>query len=42
MWYVCVCVCVCVTHCVASKEVGLEVKTEKTKYMLLSRDQNAV
>jgi hypothetical protein len=25
----------------ASKEVGLEVNTEKTKYMLLSRDQNA-
>jgi hypothetical protein len=25
----------------ASKEVGLEVKTEKTKYMLLSRHQNA-
>jgi hypothetical protein len=26
----------------ASKEVGLEVNTEKTKYMLLSRHQNAV
>jgi hypothetical protein len=25
----------------ASKEVGLEVNTEKTKYMLLSRPQNA-
>jgi hypothetical protein len=25
----------------ASKEVGLEVKTEETKYMLLSRHQNA-
>jgi hypothetical protein len=25
----------------ASKEVGLAVKTEKTKYMLLSRHQNA-
>jgi hypothetical protein len=25
----------------ASKEVGLEVKIEKTKYMLVSRDQNA-
>jgi hypothetical protein len=25
----------------ASKEVGLEVDTEKTKYMLLSRHQNA-
>jgi hypothetical protein len=25
----------------ASKEVGLEVNTEKTKYMLLSRNQNA-
>jgi hypothetical protein len=25
----------------ASKEVGLEVNTEKTKYMLLSRQQNA-
>jgi hypothetical protein len=24
-----------------SKEVGLEVNVEKTKYMLLSRDQNA-
>jgi hypothetical protein len=26
----------------ASKEVGLEVNTEKTKYMLLSPHQNAV
>jgi hypothetical protein len=25
----------------ASKEVGLEVNTDKTKYMLLSRHQNA-
>jgi hypothetical protein len=25
----------------ASKEVGLEVNAEKTKYMLVSRDQNA-
>jgi hypothetical protein len=25
----------------ASKEVGLEVNEEKTKYMLVSRDQNA-
>jgi hypothetical protein len=25
----------------ASKEVGLEVKVEKTKYMLVSQDQNA-
>jgi hypothetical protein len=25
----------------ARKEVGLEVKVEKTKYMLVSRDQNA-
>jgi hypothetical protein len=25
----------------ASKEVGIEVNTEKTKYMLLSRHQNA-
>jgi hypothetical protein len=25
----------------ASKEVGLEIKVEKTKYMLLSRHQNA-
>jgi hypothetical protein len=25
----------------ASKEVGLEVNVEKTKYMLVSRDQNA-
>jgi hypothetical protein len=25
----------------ASKEVGLEVNTEKTKYMLISRHQNA-
>jgi hypothetical protein len=25
----------------ASKEVGLEINTEKTKYMLLSRHQNA-
>jgi hypothetical protein len=26
---------------VASKEVGLEIKAEKTKYMFVSRDQNA-
>jgi hypothetical protein len=26
---------------ISSKEVGLEVNTEKTKYMLLSRQQNA-
>jgi hypothetical protein len=26
----------------ASKEVGLEINVEKTKYMLLSRSQNAV
>jgi hypothetical protein len=25
----------------ASKEIGLEVNVEKTKYMLVSRDQNA-
>jgi hypothetical protein len=25
----------------ATKEVGLEVSVEKTKYMLMSRDQNA-
>jgi hypothetical protein len=25
----------------ASKEVGLEVNVEKTKYMMVSRDQNA-
>jgi sorting nexin-29 len=25
----------------ASKEIGLEVNTEKTKYMVMSRDQNA-
>jgi hypothetical protein len=25
----------------ASKEVGMEVSTEKAKYMLVSRDQNA-
>jgi hypothetical protein len=25
----------------ASKEIGLEVKAEKTKYMVMSRDQNA-
>jgi hypothetical protein len=29
------------TLIVASKEVGLEVNVEKTKYMLVSRDQNA-
>jgi hypothetical protein len=31
------------THTIidASKEVGLEVNVEKTKYMLVSRDQNA-
>jgi hypothetical protein len=27
--------------CYASKDVGLEVNVEKTKYMLVSRDQNA-
>jgi hypothetical protein len=26
---------------VASKEIGLEVNTEKTKYMVMSREQNA-
>jgi hypothetical protein len=26
---------------VASKEIGLEVNTEKNKYMVMSRDQNA-
>jgi hypothetical protein len=26
---------------VASKEVGLEVKASKTKYLVMSRDQNA-
>ena len=26
---------------VASKETGLEVNTDKTKYMVMSRDQNA-
>jgi hypothetical protein len=30
-----------VTFINASKEVGLEIKVEKTKYMLLSRHQNA-
>jgi len=29
------------TLLVASKETGLEVKAEKTKYMVMSRDQNA-
>jgi len=26
---------------VASKEIGLEVKADKSKYMVMSRDQNA-
>ena len=26
---------------IASKESGLEINTEKTKYMVMSRDQNA-
>jgi hypothetical protein len=29
------------TLLVASKEIGLEVNAEKTKYMIMSRDQNA-
>jgi hypothetical protein len=29
------------TSIAASKEVGLEVNVEKTKYMLVSRDKNA-
>jgi hypothetical protein len=29
------------TLVIASKEIGLEVKAEKTKYMVMSRDQNA-
>jgi hypothetical protein len=27
---------------IASKEIGLEVNAEKTKYMVMSQDQNAV
>jgi hypothetical protein len=27
---------------VASKEIGLEVSADKTKYMVMSRDQDAV
>ena len=26
---------------IASKEIGLEVNTEKTKYMVMTRDKNA-
>ena len=26
---------------VATKEIGLEINTDKTKYMIMSRDQNA-
>jgi hypothetical protein len=29
------------TLLIASKEIGLEVNAEKTKYMVMSRDQNA-
>jgi hypothetical protein len=33
--------CVILTLIDASKEIGLEVNAEKTKYMLLSRHKNA-
>ena len=42
---VCVCVCVCFgnmcTLVAATREIGLEVSADKTKYMVMSRDQNA-
>ena len=39
--YVYICVCMSVALVVATKEIGLEVNADKTKYMIMSRDQNA-
>jgi len=35
--------CICCTKCVvaATREIGLEVSADKTKYMVVTRDQNA-
>ena len=39
--YIYICVCMYVALVVATKEIGIEVNADKTKYMIMSRDKNA-